>query len=1397
MEMRKGAAKIVSLLMIVLSLCVTIGPAAPGTVAQAGGGGPSGAPDGGLEVLLAPRAGVAPAGSSLEAELRLEAEQDFAAFEISLSASTGVTIEGAATLSLPGLPSGAETGVPLRYRVAGPGEAAIEAWVTVLDPAGAPGLRRRAQLFLLSDGQEVLQTSTGPLDLRLLRLDRDRAAGRLDEAAYQEARDQALGGGAGETGSLTGQPPAVPPGFPPTVAAASDLTISGRILWTDSAGVTHPVRRAPVEIRDDETFGTDLVTTVTTNDSGDYLAVVNNDDGFLQGGRDIFIRVRARGTGFFITTNGGDEYRLDSSIVDDAADGSTLNFNLTANNTADNNTAFSIHSALVTANDYVTQVRGSGFADIQVRFPNGQAASFFRPSDVTLNLRLGDRFDWDVIHHEYGHYVQFRLNIANNPGGPHAIGANLSEALIDHDNNPATPPQPRGKDGGTRMAWGEGWPTYFGTGLQQILNTAAFNIPNVGDLSYTDTEDGNFGYSLESNTGFISAGEDNELAVQRILWDIYDSADDAGDGGVALGDTALWSIIDASDATTFSAGYQAIVAGRSLADTSAIGCILAQHAVAPAQSLPLDRAAARAAPPTFSWSAQGGGPAFRNNAFVVEFYDASLGALLFASPEQGATSFAPTPAQWSAIAAASGASLRWLVRARQTGAPVTGQYVGCSRELLKANLQLTKVCAPDGTVPLGQPWSCTITVSNLGPGAAPGTVVQDTLMTAVDPASFTIDPPASSLGGCAFTVPNQQFTCNLGTLAAGQSATITVDITSSAAGVFTNHATVSGDVLETSSADNQGSDTVEAIATSDLAVTKTAAPEPVAAGGLLTYQIEVSNAGPNDAAQVRVLDTLPPGVIYSGATIGCVEAPAGTVTCDISDLLSGESRAIGLGVLVPGNMPSGSSLTNKVSVSYLSGLDPNPANNAAEATSAVVNFRVTEALQALYTFEEGAGATIHDVSGVGAPLDLMIGAPAGAGWTPGGLAVTGPAQIGSAGTAGKVSEPARATSELTLEAWVRPAIESPAQEGSIVALATDAISRNVTLAQLPLGTPDSGRFNARIRTTASDPTDKGVVRPPITEAELAHVVFTFDSLGIARLYVDGVLETERAIPGNLTSWGDARLALASELDGTRLWQGEYKLLAFYSRAISPAEVRQNYLADPSGGSEAGSSGIQALYTFDEGAGALVHDTSGVGAPLDLTVADPAATSWTAGGLSVNGETKVASAGPADKLTQAAKASGELTIVAWVVPTAAEADTQSRIVSLANDANVRNVSLIQQRGSAYWQTRFNVRLRTTKTGAVGDPPVRTSNLTREAALTQVVYTRDSAGTARIYLDGALAIDGQRFGTLDNWDASYRLVLANELTGSKPWTGEYRRLELHNRALSPAEVAALYAAGSEAP
>ena len=117
-----------------------------------------------------------------------------------------------------------------------------------------------------------------------------------------------------------------------------------------------------------------------------------------------------------------------------------------------------------------------------------------------------------------------------------------------------------------------------------------------------------------------------------------------------------------------------------------------------------------------------------------------------------------------------------------------------------------------------------------------------------------------------------------------------------------------------------------------------------------------------------------------------------------------------------------------------------------------------------YTFREGQGDVVRDVSGEGEPLNLKIEKPSAVRWLPGGgLRVESPTRITSTAAAAKVVQAISRSGELTLEAWVRPANSTQAGPARIVTLSVDPSRRNFTLGQA------AGDFEIRFRTSTTSP----------------------------------------------------------------------------------------------------------------------------------------------------------------------------------------------------------------------------------------------------------------------------------------------------------------------------------------
>ena len=89
-------------------------------------------------------------------------------------------------------------------------------------------------------------------------------------------------------------------------------------------------------------------------------------------------------------------------------------------------------------------------------------------------------------------------------------------------------------------------------------------------------------------------------------------------------------------------------------------------------------------------------------------------------------------------------------------------------------------------------------------------------------------------------------------------------------------------------ADSTDSATVNVNPEADLSLTKTASTTNPAVDDEVDYTLTASNAGPNDATGVTIVDSLPPGLAFIDATPGC-DNQNGTITCDLGTVPAGGS----------------------------------------------------------------------------------------------------------------------------------------------------------------------------------------------------------------------------------------------------------------------------------------------------------------------------------------------------------------------------------------------------------------------------------------------------------------------------------------------------------------------------
>jgi uncharacterized repeat protein (TIGR01451 family) len=258
-----------------------------------------------------------------------------------------------------------------------------------------------------------------------------------------------------------------------------------------------------------------------------------------------------------------------------------------------------------------------------------------------------------------------------------------------------------------------------------------------------------------------------------------------------------------------------------------------------------------------------------------------------------------------------------------------------------ADLAVSTIDDPEPADP-GGVLTYTLTVTNNGPFVTSGVTLIDTL-----PDEVTLLHADPSQGSCAGTI------CSLGTIAAGNSAQVTLVglIALDASGVITNTAQVFGQLFDPIPENNLDVEHTTVGSGADLSLTKTASPNPVVAGEILTYSLSIHNQGPSSAPSSTLIDTLPGNVTFLSSIPSaptCAQSGE-TVVCNLGTIASGATRNVTIVVQVDASATG--SLINQAQVSSIT-FDPDMVNNsAAEETTVLIPDTVAPTVAWLYPVE--------------------------------------------------------------------------------------------------------------------------------------------------------------------------------------------------------------------------------------------------------------------------------------------------------------------------------------------------------------------------------------------------------------------------------------------------------------
>ncbi|KPF43260.1 hypothetical protein D621_20060 [beta proteobacterium AAP51] len=257
-----------------------------------------------------------------------------------------------------------------------------------------------------------------------------------------------------------------------------------------------------------------------------------------------------------------------------------------------------------------------------------------------------------------------------------------------------------------------------------------------------------------------------------------------------------------------------------------------------------------------------------------------------------------------------------------------------------ADVEMTGKSVTPGTVRAGEVATYVISYRNNGPSPAAGVVVNDSFTfpggapadagaTLVEIASSKPGSVCTVAAGAVFNAAAPSFSCNIGTLANGETHTITLRLrpnfqTGNAARVFTNLARVVTTTPESPSGGDNGNNERSATlnisaAALDLLVNKTDRvgtvnldPVPFFAGNtFLGYQVTVTNSGPSYGTDVRINENMVPPA-GKRVRFVCDVTSFGGSTCNAPSLCTATNLTSGAGTPMPAfscRVPAGNATT--------------------------------------------------------------------------------------------------------------------------------------------------------------------------------------------------------------------------------------------------------------------------------------------------------------------------------------------------------------------------------------------------------------------------------------------------------------------------------------------------------
>lgn len=495
-------------------------------------------------------------------------------------------------------------------------------------------------------------------------------------------------------------------------AGQRDLTVNGRVTWTDTDGISHEGKylEGVVYLRksiysDGEGNIWDAYSFVTDG-NGYYQAEFSLDSGFYY---TIETVVYSRGSGVCVRDSGllKHVYEQRTGIYTVGSEQTVFNMpflDIDVANGAES-IAFMTQQGAAEEAVFIKNVTGTSLEEVDVKYPTDEEASFYRQLTGIIHIDGSSGQSWDVIQHEYGHYVDDCYHITSLEGGAHYYDTDMlgdRDYLQEYDHT---------KEHVAKCAWSEGVATYLMAMTQEMMGD--YYVEDVNCLEIQNEIDAESGenddiyykvndskyltwYSTENGTDLLGTedlkyGEFGEVAIGCFLYKftmlVMENPNFESESSFRLLQKyqPVFDILSNLNAELFSDFANAL--SEKYADdfdmqlslgtwysffkmSSKLG-YMSDNYYALGQT-----DAKESSIRTFCWEAGEGSRACPNDSFYIGFYDEDGTDLWHSDGYIADTEFTLTLDNWSNILAyVDGGQIYWQISEKNTESPETVPYI--------------------------------------------------------------------------------------------------------------------------------------------------------------------------------------------------------------------------------------------------------------------------------------------------------------------------------------------------------------------------------------------------------------------------------------------------------------------------------------------------------------------------------------------------------------------------------------------------------------------------------------------------------------------------------------------------------------------------------------------------